>query len=66
MIRKLIERVESKILTKLFLRWVRNEYDLELLELSKSMIVTQENKIKTILDGVGKVEVTGFKNYRNA
>mgnify|MGYP006421439065 CR=1 FL=1 len=66
MIRKLIERVESKILTKLFLRWVRNEYDLELLELSKSMIVTQENKIKTILDGMGKVEVTGFKNYENA
>ena len=35
MIKTLLEKVESKILTKLFMRWVENEYDLETLALTK-------------------------------
>jgi hypothetical protein len=31
MIKNLIQKIESKILTKLFMRWIDNEYDLELL-----------------------------------
>ena len=61
MIKNLIEKIESKILTKLFMRWVDNEYDLELLAMTRSLIQNKETEIKSIIDYTNKVEIKGFK-----
>jgi len=64
MIKTLLNKLESKILTKLFLRWVDNEYDLELLSITKGMIQKKEAKIKSMIDLANKVEIKGYrKNY---
>ena len=63
MIRKLIEKIESKILTKLFIRWVSSEYDLELLAMTRRVIQKKEAKVKLLIDHINKVEITGFKRY---
>ena len=63
MIKNLIEKIESKILTKLFMRWVDKEYDLELLAMTRSLIQNKETEIKSIIDYANKVEIKGFKRY---
>jgi transcription antitermination factor NusA-like protein len=63
MIKNLIQKIESKILTKLFMRWVDNEYDLELLAMTRSMIQNKEVEIKSMIDYANKIEVGGFKRY---
>lgn len=63
MIKNLIQKIESKILTKLFMRWIDNEYDLELLAMTRSMIQNKETEIKSIIDLTNKVEIKGFKRY---
>ena len=61
--KNLIQKIESKILTKLFMRWIDNEYDLELLAMTRSMIQNKETEIKSIIDLTNKVEIKGFKRY---
>ena len=61
--KNLIQKIESKILTKLFMRWIDNEYDLELLAITRSMIQNKETEIKSIIDLTNKVEIKGFKRY---
>ena len=61
MVKNLIQKIESKILTKLFMRWVDNEYDLELLAMTRSLIQNKETEIKSIIDYTNKVEIKGFK-----
>jgi len=63
MIKNLIEKIESKILTKLFMRWVEKEYDLELLAMTRSMIQNKETEIKFLIDQANKVEIKGYKRY---
>jgi len=63
MIKNLIQKIESKILTKLFMRWIDKEYDLELLEMTRSMIQTKEIEIKSMIDYANKVEIKGYKRY---
>jgi len=63
MIKNLIQKIESKILTKLFMRWVDKEYDLELLAMTRSLIQNKETEIKSIIDYANKVEIKGFKRY---
>ena len=63
MIKNLIQKIESKILTKLFMRWVDKEYDLELLAMTRSLIQNKEVEIKSIIDYANKVEIKGFKRY---
>jgi len=63
MIKNLIQKIESKILTKLFMRWIDNEYDLELLAMTRSLIHNKETEIKSIIDCTNKIEVGGFKRY---
>jgi 6-phosphogluconate dehydrogenase len=58
--KRLIEKLESKILTKLFTRWVNNEFDIELLQMTKSMIQTRENDLQLIVGHVTKKEIKGF------
>lgn len=61
--KKLLQKIESKILTKLFMRWIDKEYDLELLAMTRSLIQTKETEIKSIIDLSNKVEIKGFKKY---
>ena len=61
--RNLIEKIESKILTKLFMRWLDREWDLELLQMTGGMIAAKETEIKTLIDMANRKEVYGFKRY---
>ena len=61
MIKSFIEKIESKILTKLFTRWVDREYDIELLEMTNSVITTRVVELKTFVDMCTKVEIKGFR-----
>jgi transcription antitermination factor NusA-like protein len=61
--KKLLQKIESKILTKLFMRWIDREYDLELLAMTRSLIQNKETEIKSIVDYINKVEIKGFKRY---
>ena len=63
MIKNLLNKLESKLLTKLFMRWVEKEYDLETLALTKGMIHQKETEIKFLIDQANKVEIVGFKRY---
>lgn len=63
MIKNLIQKIESKILTKLFMRWVDKEYDLELLAMTRSMIQNKETEIKSMIDYANKVEIKGYQRY---
>jgi hypothetical protein len=58
--KRLIQKIESKILTKLFTRWVDNEFDIELLQMTKSMIESRENELQLIVGHVNKKEIKGF------
>lgn len=61
--KNLIQKIESKILTKLFMRWVDNEWDLELLQMTNGIISARETQIKTLIDISTRKEVYGFKRY---
>jgi 6-phosphogluconate dehydrogenase len=58
--KRLFQKLESKILTKLFTRWVDNEFDIELLQMTKSMIESRENELQLIVGYVNKKEIKGF------
>ena len=58
--KRLLEKLESKILTKLFTRWVNTEYDIELLQMTKSMIDSREQELQLIIGYVNKKEIKGF------
>ena len=48
----MITKLKSKLLTYLFKDWVKNEYDIETLELTKGMIDNRAIMLKTIIDKV--------------
>jgi len=53
-----MNKIKSKILTRLFTEWVTTELDLETLELSKVMIQSRQDLLNN------RVRVIGFK-YNN-
>jgi len=57
---KLIQKVESWILTKLFTRWINSEYDLETLEVTKTMIANREYELKWAIDKLNHKPIKGF------
>lgn len=63
MIKKLIQKIESKILTKLFMRWVATEWDIETLQMTGGMISARETEINSIVSAANRTEVYGFKRY---
>ena len=63
MIKTLLNKLESKILTKLFMRWVDNEYDLETLSLTKGLIHQKETEIQYAIVQSNKTYVVGYKRY---
>lgn len=59
---KFIKKIESKLLTKLFTKWVKEEYDLELLAMTRSMIQERETELKSWIDYANRVEIRGLHN----
>ena len=58
--RNILQKIESKILTKLFTRWVDREYDLELLAMTRSLIEGKEYEIKYMIDKINYKPINGF------
>jgi len=60
----LIRKFKSYLLTKLFIDWVKDEFDLESLQIAQSLLTEREIFIKTLQDTArGRVEVKGFGNF---
>ena len=55
----MIKAIKSKLLTYLFKDWVKNETDLETLQISANFIRKREIEIR------GHVPIVGFKSYEN-
>ena len=58
---KFIERLKSKVLTYLFTEWVKREWDLELLGMTKGMIASQELIIKQTIDISNRITIKGYR-----
>ena len=60
----MIRKFKSYLLTKLFIDWVKDEFDLESLQIAQSLLTEREIFIKTLQDTArGRVEVKGFGNF---
>ena len=53
---------KSHLLTKWFIEWVNDEFDLETLAATRTTLVNRETAIKTMIDRVNHTEIKGFKN----
>jgi hypothetical protein len=61
---QLIRKIKSYLLTKLFIDWVNDEFDLESIQVAQSLLTERETFIQTLQDTVrGRVEVKGFGNF---
>lgn len=58
----ILQKIESKLLTKLFTRWIDREYDLELLAMTRSLIEGKEYEIKYMIDKINHKTIKGFGN----
>jgi hypothetical protein len=59
----MLRKLKSKLLTKLFTEWVKDEWDTELLGLTKSMIHSREQELNWLLHFASRVEVKGFRQH---
>jgi hypothetical protein len=59
----MLRKLKSKLLTKLFTEWVKDEWDTELLGLTKSMIHNREQELNWMLHFASRVEVKGFRQH---
>jgi hypothetical protein len=57
----MIEKIKSKLLTKLFISWVNEEFDVELLEASKAMIQQRQDVVNTLADQANPPKPIGFQ-----
>ena len=57
----MIEKIKSKLLTKLFISWVNEEFDVELLEASKVMIQQRQDAVNTLADQAKPPRPIGFQ-----
>lgn len=57
----MIDKLKSKLLTKLFIEWVNDEFDVELLEVSKVMIQQRQDAVNTLADKANPPTPIGFK-----
>jgi hypothetical protein len=57
----MIEKIKSKLLTKLFIEWVSDEFDVELLEASKLMIQQRQDMVNTLSDKADPPKPIGFQ-----
>lgn len=57
----MIDKIKSKLLTKLFIDWVNQEFDVELLEASKVMIQQRQDIVNTLTDKANPPSPIGFR-----
>ena len=57
----MLGKIKSKLLTKLFIEWVNDEYDVELLEASKVMIQQRQDQVKYLVAKANPPATIGFK-----
>tara|TARA_Y100000389_G_scaffold54589_1_gene50447 strand:- start:428 stop:628 length:201 start_codon:yes stop_codon:yes gene_type:complete len=57
----MIEKIKSKLLTKLFISWVNEEFDVEVLEASKAMIQQRQDAVNTLTDQANPLRPIGFQ-----
>jgi hypothetical protein len=57
----MIDKIKSKLLTKLFMEWVSDEFDIETLEASKLMIQQRQDVVNSLADQANPPEPIGFK-----
>lgn len=59
----MIAKAKQALLTKLFTEWVRDEYDLEALDMAAGLITQKTDAIRDMVDMANRTEVIGFKKY---
>ena len=57
----MIDKIKSKLLTKLFIDWVNDEFDVELLEASKVMIQNRQDQVNYLAEKANPPATIGFK-----
>ena len=57
----MIDKIKSKLLTKLFIDWVNDEFDVELLEASKLMIQNRQDQVNFLVAKANPPEKIGFR-----
>lgn len=58
----MLSKIKSKLLTKLFIEWVNDEYDVELLEASKVMIQQRQDAVNLLAYKANPPTPIGFKH----
>ena len=61
----MINKIKSKLLTKLFMEWVSDEFDIETLEASKLMIQNRQDTVNTLADKANPPSPIGFVIGKN-
>ena len=61
----MIDKIKSKLLTKLFIDWVNDEFDVELLEASKVMIQNRQDQVNYLAAKANPPATIGFKIQGN-
>ena len=56
----MLGKIKSKLHTKLFIDWVNDEFDVELLEASKAMIQQRQDVVNTLLDKANPPRPIGY------
>jgi len=57
----MIDKIKSKLLTKLFIDWVNQEFDVELLEASKVMIQNRQEHVNFLSAKANPSTPIGFR-----
>ena len=57
----MLDKLKSKLLTKLFVDWVNDEFDVELLEASKLMIQNRQDQVNFLVAKANPPEKIGFR-----
>ena len=61
----MLDKIKSKLLTKLFVDWVNDEFDVELLEASKVMIQNRQDQVNYLAVKANPPATIGFKIQGN-
>jgi vacuolar-type H+-ATPase subunit F/Vma7 len=60
----MIRKLKSKLLTKLFKEWVEDEWDMELLMMTATLIHNREDVLKQYMESADKPQIIGFGNKK--
>jgi len=55
------KKYKSHLLTKWYTEWIDDEFDLELLAMTKGMITEREKELKTAIDMENRVVIKGYR-----